>query len=435
MKRLFYAPFILLLFSTLACGSDDGDGGGKQPLTIGISFVTALDVENQGNASDIAVTFSPSENEASVTEYRVILVKNTAVANFDLMAANALVSTRYHPIAKTGSAINTGLSASLQDSDGDAIVEGTAYRVLVLTVADGTTVTENHLFLSGTSLTLAKTDILETITELPIGTGGVVVDAAGNVYCADFGRSLSGPPGNSLYKITPEGQVSVFATGFVGASGNTIGADGNIYQSNIQGGTVSQVTPEGQVSLYASGMSGPVGVIFDPEGNLYVANCSDNTVKKVTPEGNVSIFASGTIFSCPNGIAIDEDGNLYVANFSNASVVKITPEGQSSIFASLPGNNNGHITFFRNKLYVVARAANQIYELDLQGNSTLIAGSGLRGHMDGPALLGTLSLPNDLGFSPDGKYLYVNDTKPVLGTPASSDIQPTFLKRVRLERE
>lgn len=434
MKPFFHLSLILLTCLAFSCGSDDGEGGG-QNITIGISFLTALDVENNGDASDIAITFSPSENEGSVAEYRVILVKGTAAGSLDLMTANGLGSTRYHQVAKTGSAINTGLSASLQDSDGDAIVEGTAYRVLVLTVGDGTTVTENHLFLSGTSLTLAKTDILETITELPIGTGGVVVDAAGNVYCADFGRSLSGPPGTSLYKITPQGQVSVFATGFVGASGNTIGADGNIYQSNIQGGTVSKVTPEGQVSTYASGMSGPVGVIFDQAGNLYVANCSDNTVRKVTPEGNVSVFASGAMFNCPNGIAIDNDGNLYVANFSNASVVKITPEGQTSVLTNLPGNNNGHITFFRNKLYVVARAANQIYELDLQGNATLIAGSGLRGHMDGPALLGTLSLPNDLGFSPDGKYLYVNDSKPVVGTPSTSDIQPTFLKRIRMERE
>lgn len=433
MKR-FFQSFLVLICLTLACSSDDGDGGGPS-ISIGISFVTALDVENNGDASDIEVAFNPSENEASVTEYRVILVKGTAAGSFDLMAANALGSTSYHRVAKTGSAINTGLSALLQDSDGDAIVEGTTYRVLVLTVADGTTVSENHLFLSGSSLTLAKTDILETITELPIGTGGVVVDAAGNVYCADFGRSLSGPPGTSLYKITPEGQVSVFATGFVGASGNTIGADGNIYQSNIQGGTVSKVTPEGQVSTYASGMSGPVGVIFDQAGNLYVANCSDNTVRKVSPEGDVSVFASGTMFNCPNGIAIDSGGNLYVANFSNASVVKVTPQGQSSVLTNLPGNNNGHIAFFRNRLYVVARAANQIYELDLQGNATLIAGSGVRGHTDGPALLGTLSLPNDLGFSPDGKYLYVNDSKPVTGTPSTSDIQPTFLKRIRLERE
>ncbi|MCE7996150.1 MAG: hypothetical protein HEP71_29490 [Roseivirga sp.] len=434
MKRLFHLTLTLLICLTTACGSDDGNGGGEN-LVIGISFVTVLDIENNGDASDIEVAFSPSENESSISEYRVILVKSTAASSFDLMAANTLGSTRYHQVAKTGSAIKTGLSASLQDSDGEAIVEGITYRVLVLTVADGTTVTENHLFLSGTSLTLAKTDILETVVELPIGTGGVVVDSEGNVYCADFGRSLSGPPGNTLYKITPQGQVSVFATGFVGASGNTIGADGNIYQSNIQGGSVSKVTPEGQVSTYASGMNGPVGVIFDPAGNLYVANCGDNTVRKVTPEGDVSIFASGAMFNCPNGIAIDNDGNLYVANFSNASVVKVTPEGQSSVLTNIPGNNNGHITFFRNRLYVVARAANQIYELDLQGNSTLIAGSGLRGHIDGPALLGTLSLPNDLGFSPDGKYLYVNDSKPVIGTPSTSDIQPTFLKRIRMERE
>lgn len=432
MPRLFYLLSVLLTGLFLGCGSDDG---GAEPLTIGVSFVTALDVENEGNASDIRVSFSPSPNEDAVGEYRVILVKNASAGSFDLTAANALAPTSYQVIAKTGSAIEATLSTTLIDSDGEEVVEGAAYHVLVWTRADAAAQAEDHLYLPSTSLTLAKTDILETIVELPIGTGGVVVDAEGNVYCADFGRSLSGPPGSRLYKITPEGQASVFATGFVGASGNTIGVDGNIYQSNIQGGTVSKVTPQGQVSTYASGMSGPVGVIFDPEGNLYVANCNDNTVRKASPEGEVSVFASGGLFSCPNGIAIDNQNNLYVANFGNANVVKISPEGASTVFASLPGNNNGHITFHNNRLYVVARAANQIYELNLQGNATLLVGSGVRGHTDGPALLGSLSLPNDLGFSPDGKYLYVNDSKPVVGTPASSDIQPTFLKRIRLERE
>ena len=426
---------LALLFALLlsSCGSDD-DGGGET-LTVGVDFAEVFDSENHGDASDIFIAFNPSENENLISAYRIIVVKNSATAGFDAITASNLSSDRFFNISPAGRRIETFLTAGLNDSDGDAIVEDIAYRVYVLTVATIDQTETFDLFGIGTPITLATTDILETIVELPIGTGGLIVDAEGNIYCADFGRSLSGPPGTRLYKITPEGVASVFATGFVGASGNTIGPDGHIYQSNISGGTISRVTPEGNVSSFATGLSGPVGLIFDREGFLYSANCSDNTIKRIDSEGNVTVFASGTMFSCPNGITIDNSGNLYVANFSNDNVIKITPEGETSVFASQPGNNNGHITFFNNRLYVVARAAHQIYEFDLQGNGRPIVGSGNRGHRDGAALQGRLSLPNDLGFSPDGRFLYINDSKPLTGTPANSDIQPTMLKRVRLEQD
>lgn len=433
MNNLQRTFFVLSIALILACGSDDPDE--PKVTEIGITLVTVVDADNQGNAADLRVCFSPSDHEELVSEYRVIIAKASNTTGLTEASANTLAVDRYFSITPSGSVIETALPANLLDMDGDAITEGVAYSPGVLTMPRVNETVTADLFVSGTRVVLEKTDILETMVELPIGTGGVAIDAEGNVYCADFGTTLSGPPGDRVYRITPEGNASVFARGFRGASGNTFGPDGNLYQSNIQGGTVSVVTPNGAVSEYASGMRGPVGLIFDPDGNLYVANCSDNTIKRVTPEGRVNTFASGNLFSCPNGIAIDRDSNLYVANFGNGNVVKVTPNRETSVFATLPGNNNGHLTFYRNRLYVVARAVNQVYEVDLQGNSNLLVGSGQRGHEDGPALLGTLSLPNDLGFSPDGKYLYINDSKPVAGTPANSDIEPTFLKRVRLEKE
>ncbi len=54
--------------------------------------------------------------------------------------------------------------------------------------------------------------------------GGVAVDLVGNIYVADFG--------DEVFKITPEGERSRFATGFYGASGNAIDRAGNLLQSN-----------------------------------------------------------------------------------------------------------------------------------------------------------------------------------------------------------
>lgn len=435
MKLRLFKNLLLVLFlvSAAACKSDDGEGPGTEP-NVRATNVIVSDLDNNANGTDMSISFNISINEDAITGYRAYVVKASS-NSFNLATAESLSASSYMNIAKTGQHISTKLSASLLDVEGNAIVEGEQYVVYVMSLANGTDATINQISGQSNQITLENASILEILVELPIGTGGVEVDSDGNIYCSDFGMSLSSPPGTVVYKVTPSGDASIFASGLVGASGNTFGPDGNFYQSNIAGGTVSSITSAGQVSTFVTGMSSPVGIVFDQAGNLYVANCGDNTIKKVDANGVVTTFSSGTLFACPNGITIDNDGNLYVANFSNSNVIKIDLQGTPSVFATFSGNNNGHITFFDDNLYVVARAANQIFRLDLEGNSELIAGNGTRGHAEGSALEANFSLPNDLMFSADGKFLYINDSKPLTGTPAASDIQPTYLKRLRLKRQ
>jgi len=251
-----------------------------------------------------------------------------------------------------------------------------------------------------------------TLAEVAGGTGGVVVDAAGNVYSADFGAVLGNAEtaGTRLYRITPDGSTSVFAEGFEGASGVALDSRGNLYQSNIRGGYVSKITPDGEVSRFASdGIQGPVGVVVDQEGTLWVANCGSGSIQKVTSDGTSTRFVENPLLKCPNGITLDDAHNLYAANFYDGNLVKITPDGKVSVLATLPGNNNDHVVHVDGKLYVVARAAHQIYEVSLSGETSLYAGSGKKGGNDGPRLEASFCFPNDIAASPDGKTLYVNE--------------------------
>lgn len=433
--RIILIPCLSILFTLLAC-SDNGEGGPDPEPTIGASLVLISDLENDANSSDIQVTFRASSNEEFVTGYRAYVTTASSVNTFTLADAEGLSSDRYTDIAKSGSDVTTFLKANMNDTDGNVIQEGVEYYVYVLTRADGETVTANKLSLRSNPLTLEKTDILEIVAEMPIGTGGVEVDADGNIFCSDFGQSLQSSTGSLIYKVTPTGETSVFASGFVGASGNIIGPDGNFYQSNISGGFVSKIDPVGNITTFVTGMAGPVGLVFDSEANLFVANCSNNTIQKVTPTGEASLFSTGGgTFNCPNGITVDENDNLYIANFSNGNITQIDPQGNSTVLWTAPSGNAGHLVYRDQFLYVVDRGGNQIVKLDLQGNATVIAGSGTRGHKEGPALAANLSLPNDLAFSHDGKYLYINDSKTTAGTPANSALNPTYLKRLRLEKE
>ena len=171
------------------------------------------------------------------------------------------------------------------------------------------------------------------------GVGGVAVDRLGIIYVADFGEKV--------FKVTPDGSVSVFATGLYGTSGNAIDSRGNLLQSSFSGNYISKIDRLGNGVVFAEGFNGPVGIAVDAEDNLTVCNCSNNTLSRVTSDGMVSEFAASSLLNCPNGITLASDGNYYVVNFSDTRMLKVTPEGVVSEFATLPGGGNGHVTFTR----------------------------------------------------------------------------------------
>ena len=123
---------------------------------------------------------------------------------------------------------------------------------------------------------------VRTVTDtLGGGVGGVAVDGLGTIYVADFGETV--------YKIRPDGRVSVFATGLYGSSGNAVDSKGNLLQANFAGNYISRIDRHGHVERFAEGFSGPVGIAAAPDDDLYVCNCSANTISHVSQLGEVSV--------------------------------------------------------------------------------------------------------------------------------------------------
>lgn len=271
---------------------------------------------------------------------------------------------------------------------------------------------------------------VSTITESFNASGGVRVDSKGYIYVADFGQTLSNANGTMVYKFLPGDTPVSFATGLQGASGNGFGLNDTLYQSNIAGGSVSKISPDGTVSTFATGIAGPVGIaVKKSTGEVFVASCGASLIRKILPDGTHSIFASSGFFNCPNGLVFDDQENLYTVNFGNGQVFKIDSTGFVSILATLPGGNNGHITFANDQLYVVDRGRNSIYGITLEGDTTLIAGTGERGKTDGPALMATFSLPNGIDASVTGDTLYVNDAVNTIG----NSLNPVVVRMIVLK--
>ena len=80
-------------------------------------------------------------------------------------------------------------------------------------------------------------------------------------------------------------------------------------------------------------------------------------------------------------------------------------------------------------LGVVLSTAHQVYRVTLDGEVTLVAGSGEKGGADGESLEASLCFPNDIGVGPDGT-VYINDVADETST--GMKLGPTRIRRLYL---
>src|SRR5205823_7649534 len=89
------------------------------------------------------------------------------------------------------------------------------------------------------------------------------------------------PGSAAIYKVTPEGRISVFAKGLTTVVGVAFGPDGMLYaleMSTAPGdpapgtGMVVRMNSSGRWEAVASGLTFPTAMAFGPDGLLYVSH-------------------------------------------------------------------------------------------------------------------------------------------------------------------
>ena len=158
----------------------------------------------------------------------------------------------------------------------------------------------------------------------PDGTWYSMITVGGNLYAVE-------PNHGELDKITAEGQISRVSD--ISASQGhivptAIAYRGNFYVGNLNtfpvvpgSSKIYKITPSGNVSVFAEGLTAILGVVFDGRARMYVLETStaagDPTpftgkVIRVDPSGHQTEIASGLFF--PTGMTLGPDGALYVSN-------------------------------------------------------------------------------------------------------------------------
>jgi serine/threonine-protein kinase len=186
----------------------------------------------------------------------------------------------------------------------------------------------------------------------------------------------------------------------------------------------------------AARFAGPFGLGLDNGATLYVADTGNHRIRSVGPTGLVLDVAGSGIegfadgpraeaqFSSPNAVTVGPDGTIYVADAGNLRIRAIGPSG---IVSTLAGSGvAGYVDGVGMEaqfpilgaivagpdgvMYVPDRLNNIIRRVTPSGVVSTFAGTGIRGHVDGPREAAQFNVPMRMGGVDSGGNVYVLDT-------------------------
>ena len=309
----------------------------------------------------------------------------------------------------------------------------------------------------------------------------VAVDAAGEIYIGELDLRVR--------KVSPAGIITTVAgTGVRGYSGDggpaiaasltstsqiAVDAAGNLYIADYAANRVRKVSPAGIVTTIAgngirsfSGDGGPAVLAqldaadiaaVDAAGSLYIADAANNRVRKVSIQGTITTIAGNgtsgfsgdggpavdaqffffTLASESNGplhyeggLAIDAAGNLYIADSGNRRVRKVATNGTVTTFAGGGTGGDGvqaTDAALESATAVACDNAGNVYIVDSasirkvspSGIITTVAGTGNSGHSGdgGPATRAQLDGPTAVVVDAAGNLYIAEGTRTVISMP------------------
>lgn len=162
-----------------------------------------------------------------------------------------------------------------------------------------------------------------------------------------------------------------------GIEGPAVDANGNIYAVNYEKrGTIGKVTPQGDGEIFVELPEGSVasGIRFNRAGEMFIADHAAHHIFKVDMTIKaINVLAHEPAMNQPNDIAITDDGVLFASDPNwkemTGQLWRVDPDGRVTLLEADMGTTNGiEVSPDGKRLYVNETRQRNIWVYDLASN-------------------------------------------------------------------
>ncbi|WP_049894995.1 copper amine oxidase N-terminal domain-containing protein [Paenibacillus antibioticophila] len=169
-NNVAYTAFVLSVSNTSLASNKLSTASPSVTLaagTVAAPVITLVqDITDYGDGRDLRVSFTKIADESKISGYRIFVVKANDYSNFTLARANAVSSSNYKEVSKTGYNQSEILSSNARDVDGATIRNGVNYRVFVMAVGSGAYTGSNALSYASNLITLMNNYSVGAVSNL-----------------------------------------------------------------------------------------------------------------------------------------------------------------------------------------------------------------------------------------------------------------------------
>ena len=202
----------------------------------------------------------------------------------------------------------------------------------------------------------------------PIMPTPVITTFDGSEDLAFDGKGhIAGKKGAQIVLIDANGVETHLADVADGLFGLRYAKSGSLIAAVYSLGTLIEISPAGQVSNYASGFVVPNGVFPDDDGNVWVSETTGGKVTRVNPDKTITTIVASA--PSANGIVFDKArGVLFFTNYGAGKLMRKDPAGTSAPVevASIPGAKlDGLVMDACGNVYAMDQGNSRLYRVDL----------------------------------------------------------------------